>query len=188
MIPQGFAVSDFAAQCMHHILLSELHRGIRSAPDPLTASASRSLTSRALHRAVLFLDERYSASFPSDAPDGSTLVVALRVADWLLVGHVGDSPAFLCAAASGPPPADAKGFPDGGPAEHPARAEPLTRDHQPHRAEERRRIVAAGGTVQRVGGRWRVQGELLVSRALGAKPYRAFGRSARPPSETIAPP
>eukprot|EP00959_Pyramimonas_sp_CCMP1952_P303247 6345390-Pyramimonas_sp.AAC.1 len=161
---------------MHHILLSELRRGVQATPNAssLTAPASRSLLSLALHRAVLRLDERLAASSPPDAPDGSTLLVVLSVADWLVVAHIGDSPAFLCTAASEAPPPP-EGYPDGTSTGNPVRAEPLTRDHQPHRAEERRRIKAAGGTVQRVGGRWRVQGELLVSRALGAKPYRPFG-------------
>jgi hypothetical protein len=37
----------------------------------------------------------------------------------------------------------------------------------------------AGGSVQRTRGRWRVDGELLVSRALGARNYRASGVTAQ---------
>jgi hypothetical protein len=42
----------------------------------------------------------------------------------------------------------------------------LSKDQTPFRKDERQRIHAVGGSVRRTGGRWRVDGELLVSRCV----------------------
>lgn len=42
-----------------------------------------------------------------------------------------------------------------------------TRDHKPHFLEEKTRILAAGGSVTSIGGAWRVNGQLAVSRSFG---------------------
>lgn len=96
-------------------------------------------------------------------PGGTTAVAALVVPDGaLVVAHVGDSRAYVCSHhAAG-----------GGDAAH-----LLTRDHTPEAPRESARLLAAGGTVSRASprGRWRLNGELAVSRALGDATYRTAG-------------
>ncbi|CAI0399964.1 unnamed protein product [Linum tenue] len=46
-------------------------------------------------------------------------------------------------------------------------AEALTSDHRPSREDERHRIESTGGYVDLVGGTWRIQGSLAVSRGIG---------------------
>ncbi|KAE8669366.1 putative protein phosphatase 2C 25 [Hibiscus syriacus] len=48
-------------------------------------------------------------------------------------------------------------------------AEALTSDHHPSRQDERDRIEALGGYVDRCHGVWRIQGSLAVSRSIGDK-------------------
>lgn len=50
----------------------------------------------------------------------------------------------------------------------------LSRDHKPGTPDETRRIAELGGRVMYMGGRWRVEGSLAVSRGVGdaaLKPY-----------------
>jgi len=50
----------------------------------------------------------------------------------------------------------------------------LSRDHKPGTPDETRRITEMGGRVMYMGGRWRVEGSLAVSRGIGdaaLKPY-----------------
>jgi len=79
-------------------------------------------------------------------PDGSTAVSCLMIENLLCVAHCGDSRAVLCRGGSGIP---------------------ITKDHKPHLAAEKARIIAAGGTVKKWGGSYRVNGNLAMSRSLG---------------------
>ena len=101
------------------------------------------------------------------SPDGTTVVAALVLpptngsqSSALVLAHVGDSRAYICRAEG---------------------AQLLTSDHAPGDPSERARLLAAGGTVTRTpGGRWRLNGELAVSRALGDAPYRQSGLISQP--------
>eukprot|EP00312_Isochrysidales_sp_CCMP1244_P024435 CAMPEP_0202778220 /NCGR_PEP_ID=MMETSP1388-20130828/54215_1 /ASSEMBLY_ACC=CAM_ASM_000864 /TAXON_ID=37098 /ORGANISM="Isochrysis sp, Strain CCMP1244" /LENGTH=372 /DNA_ID=CAMNT_0049447481 /DNA_START=32 /DNA_END=1150 /DNA_ORIENTATION=- len=84
--------------------------------------------------------------------DGTTAVVALVEPTVLTVAHVGDSRGVLCRGGA---------------------AVPITDDHKPEVAAERRRIEALGGFVSYIGC-WRAMGILAMSRAIGdlfLKPY-----------------
>lgn len=47
-----------------------------------------------------------------------------------------------------------------------------THDHKPNSPSERKRILAAGGTVDQIQGQYRVSGNLNLSRALGDLRYK----------------
>lgn len=111
------------------------------------------LLANALNESLLVVDAQLA-----EQSGGTTAVAALLQPDGrLVVAWVGDSRAYVCLA-------------DGS-------AHLLTRDHTPEVADERRRLLAAGGTVTRASlrGRWRLNGELAVSRALGDVGYRSSG-------------
>lgn len=77
---------------------------------------------------------------------GCTAAVALLTPDSVTVVSVGDSRIFKCRNG---------------------RCVPLTRDHKPESPRERRRIEAAGGSVEKFGPCYRVDFCLNMSRALG---------------------
>mmetsp|Transcript_3409 Transcript_3409/g.4437 ORF Transcript_3409/g.4437 Transcript_3409/m.4437 type:complete len:358 (+) Transcript_3409:196-1269(+) len=85
--------------------------------------------------------------------DGTTAVAALVNGNKIIVGNVGDSRAVLVQKGAKPVP--------------------LSHDHKPSRQDEHERITSLGGKVIH-WGRWRVEGVLAVSRAIGdrnLKPY-----------------
>lgn len=82
---------------------------------------------------------------------GSTAILALVRDGVLTVANVGDSRGVLC---------DKSG-----------QAVPMSYDHKPHLAQERKRIRDAGGFIS-FNGVWRVAGILATSRALGDYPLK----------------
>lgn len=84
---------------------------------------------------------------------GSTATIILLCGEELLVAHVGDSRAVLSR--------------DG-------EAVRLCDDHRPGREDEMERIEAAGGLILKVGGTYRVNGTLAVSRAIGDRGLKEF--------------
>lgn len=89
----------------------------------------------------------------TDRLDGTTALVSVVVGDKLFVANAGDSRAILVQRG--------------------ARVVPLSRDHKPSLPDELERITGLGGKVI-FWGRWRVEGVLAVSRAIGdahLKPY-----------------
>jgi serine/threonine protein phosphatase PrpC len=78
----------------------------------------------------------------------------------VIVANVGDSRAVLC---------------EGGDV-----VRQITVDHNPGRPEERARIEAAGGFVEKAGGVARVAGMLAVSRSFGDRALRGAGVVAEP--------
>ena len=78
---------------------------------------------------------------------GATAVVLLVTAEEICLANLGDSRAVLCRGS---------------------RAVALSRDHKPHEAGERTRILQAGGFV----ADGRVNGDLALSRALGDFRYK----------------
>ncbi|XP_037675581.1 probable protein phosphatase 1N isoform X2 [Choloepus didactylus] len=108
----------------------------------------------ALRRAFLSADARLRALWPRGEPGGSTALALLVSPRFLYLAHCGDSRAVLSRAG-------AMAF--------------STEDHRPMRPRERERIHDAGGTIRR----WRLEGSLAVSRALGDFAYKEV--PGRPP-------
>merc|ERR1711988_495660 len=79
--------------------------------------------------------------------DGTTAVVCYLRDGRMWVANVGDSRAVLSCGGA---------------------AKAVTEDHRPDRETEQRRIESKGGTVFHLG-RWRVEGVLAVTRAIGDK-------------------
>lgn len=52
--------------------------------------------------------------------------------------------------------------------------EQISEDHKPDRADERKRIFSAGGTVSHFSGVWRVNGSLAMTRAIGDKQLKSI--------------
>ncbi|ESN90438.1 hypothetical protein HELRODRAFT_189860 [Helobdella robusta] len=82
---------------------------------------------------------------------GSTLLLAMLHKNTLIVANVGDSRGVLC--------------------DQNDKVIPLSFDHKPHLAAERKRIKKAGGFVS-FNGVWRVAGILALSRAMGDYPLK----------------
>jgi len=96
---------------------------------------------------------------------GCTCVIACITADEIVVANAGDSRAVLCRGG---------------------KAVGLSEDHKPNDPGEERRIVAAGGRIEKQNGVgkpcYRVNGNLNLSRALGDLEYkkdRALGPEAQ---------
>ncbi|KAK3271629.1 hypothetical protein CYMTET_20036 [Cymbomonas tetramitiformis] len=183
---EGAGASSLAVRCLHHILVDEISKGAaeeaRRGLGRPSGEVARSVISAAVHRAVPRLDSLFQIHGGPEAVDGSTAVVAISINDWLLVSHVGDSPAFMCSVKGGGSATSAGRNPSSRRRHRGFRmtSEPLTRDHRPDDPDERARIERAGGRVERSGSRWRVQRELLVSRAIGARPYRSLAAPLAP--------
>ena len=77
--------------------------------------------------------------------------MALLSGDELTVANVGDSRGVMC--------------------DHQGRTVPLSFDHKPQLAQERKRIKKAGGFIT-FNGVWRVAGILATSRAIGDYPLK----------------
>jgi len=97
---------------------------------------------QAFQEAFLTCDKNFVAT---SNKSGSTAICALIKGEMLYVAWLGDSQATLVR--------------DGVPVK-------ITDSHKPNRADERARIETLGGSV-RLWGRWRVSGQLSVSRSIG---------------------
>jgi hypothetical protein len=111
-------------------------------------------TKAALKDAFMKTDAAFvKATEGTNRLDGTTALVALVRGTRLFVANAGDSRAILVQRG--------------------ARVVPLSRDHKPSLPDELQRITEMGGKVI-FWGRWRVEGILAVSRAIGdmhLKPY-----------------
>jgi serine/threonine protein phosphatase PrpC len=102
----------------------------------------------AIRNAFLRTHEEFSQLMPEEK-SGTTATIAMVSPTQLAVANVGDSRAILCCDADGRPVQ-------------------LTVDHTASLPEERARIEALGGSVQRrPGGVWRLEGQLAVTRSIG---------------------
>jgi len=114
--------------------------------DDLLRESGRSWSSPRASNGLMSCDPLYV---------GCTACVSCITERDIIVANAGDSRAVLCRAG---------------------RAVPLSKDHKPNDPEERRRIVAAGGYVERqvsiAGVQYRVNGNLNLSRALGDLEYK----------------
>jgi serine/threonine protein phosphatase PrpC len=113
------------------------------------------------------VNDRFLEMNPEDG-SGATATVLVKTAGGgkkggggqVIVANVGDSRAVLC---------------EGGDV-----VRQITVDHNPGRPEERARIEAAGGFVEKAGGVARVAGMLAVSRSFGDRALRGAGVVAEP--------
>eukprot|EP00753_Platysulcus_tardus_P022588 PLAT9792.1.p1 GENE.PLAT9792.1~~PLAT9792.1.p1 ORF type:complete len:347 (-),score=120.03 PLAT9792.1:88-1128(-) len=108
----------------------------------------------AFRAAYLQTNEEYlEFADKNSCDDGTTAVSALVSESDIMVGNAGDSRAVLVQ--------------EGGVAVG------MSDDHKPDRADEKRRILSLGGSVE-FWGVWRVNGVLAVSRAIGDRMLRRF--------------
>lgn len=84
---------------------------------------------------------------------GTTATIILLCGEELFVAHVGDSRAVMSRGGE---------------------AVRLCDDHRPGREDEMERIETAGGLILKVGGTYRVNGTLAVSRAIGDRGLKEF--------------
>jgi protein phosphatase 1L len=102
---------------------------------------------KALERAFFRTDAEFSATAKIKAlTDGTTAIVAVTHGKKIYVANAGDSRCIM--------------IQKGGRCRH------MSVDHKPNREDEEKRIRQLGGKVVH-WGRWRVQGVLAVSRAIG---------------------
>lgn len=148
----GQEVAELAIELFPRLLAGELSSGCDA--------------EEALRRSFRALDEElrggHSGAHPFDRV-GSTAVVVLVQREAtrmrLLCANCGDSRAVLCRKGG---------------------AVDLSVDQKPQNPVERRRIEAAGGSVERWGPCWRIDAGLNLSRALGDFAYKANpGKSAK---------
>lgn len=156
----GARASQFAAENLHHTLLSKFPKGDVENLDKLVR--------KCLLDTFRQTDEDFLKKASSQKPawkDGSTATCLLAVDDVLYVANLGDSRAVLCRMEQ------AK---DSGKRKCVTLA--LSKEHNPTIYEERMRIQRAGGTV-RDG---RVLGVLEVSRSIGDGQYKRCGVISTP--------
>ncbi|XP_048015754.1 integrin-linked kinase-associated serine/threonine phosphatase 2C isoform X2 [Megalobrama amblycephala] len=156
----GARASQFAADNLHHTLVSKFPKG--------DVENLEKLVRKCLLDTFRQTDEDFLKKASSQKPawkDGSTATCMLAVDDVLYVANLGDSRAVLCRLEQ------AK---DSGKRKCVTLA--LSKEHNPTIYEERMRIQRAGGTV-RDG---RVLGVLEVSRSIGDGQYKRCGVISTP--------
>lgn len=156
----GARASQFAAENLHHTLLSKFPKGDVENLDKLVR--------KCLLDTFRQTDEDFLKKASSQKPawkDGSTATCLLAVDDVLYVANLGDSRAVLCRMEQAE---------DSGKRKCVTLA--LSKEHNPTIYEERMRIQRAGGTV-RDG---RVLGVLEVSRSIGDGQYKRCGVISTP--------
>ncbi|XP_026883560.1 integrin-linked kinase-associated serine/threonine phosphatase 2C [Electrophorus electricus] len=154
----GARASQFAAENLHHTLISKFPKGEVENLDKLVR--------KCLLDSFRQTDEDFLKKASSQKPawkDGSTATCVLIVDDALYVANLGDSRAVLCRMAEG----------DGN---ERCVTLALSKEHNPTIYEERMRIQRAGGNV-RDG---RVLGVLEVSRSIGDGQYKRCGVISTP--------
>jgi serine/threonine protein phosphatase PrpC/serine/threonine protein kinase len=110
---------------------------------------------KAVRRSFAAVNDNFLANHVDDY-SGATATVLLKLAEvGVVVANVGDSRAILCTNRRV--------------------IKQLTVDHNPSLEAEKKRIESAGGAVEKVGGTWRVNGKLAVSRSFGDRALRSGG-------------
>ncbi|KAI2656502.1 Integrin-linked kinase-associated serine/threonine phosphatase 2C [Labeo rohita] len=156
----GARASQFAAENLHHTLVSKFPKG--------DVENLEKLVRKCLLDSFRQTDEDFLKKASSQKPawkDGSTATCMLVVDDVLYVANLGDSRAVLCRLEQAE---------DSGKRKCVTLA--LSKEHNPTIYEERMRIQRAGGTV-RDG---RVLGVLEVSRSIGDGQYKRCGVISTP--------
>ncbi|TRZ00155.1 hypothetical protein DNTS_025724 [Danionella cerebrum] len=156
----GSRASQFAAETLHHTLVSKFPKGEVENLDKLLK--------KCLLETFRQTDEDFLKKASSQKPawkDGSTATCLLVVDDVMYVANLGDSRAVLCRLETAN---------DSGKQKCVTLA--LSKEHNPTIYEERMRIQRAGGSV-RDG---RVLGVLEVSRSIGDGQYKRCGVISTP--------
>ncbi|XP_016343122.1 integrin-linked kinase-associated serine/threonine phosphatase 2C isoform X3 [Sinocyclocheilus anshuiensis] len=158
----GARASQFAAENLHHTLVSKFPKG--------DGENLEKLVRKCLLDTFRQTDEDFLKKASSQKPawkDGSTATCMLMVDDVLYVANLGDSRAVLCRLEQAE---------DSGKRKCVTLA--LSKEHNPTIYEERMRIQRAGGSVRCVCGR--VLGVLEVSRSIGDGQYKRCGVISTP--------
>ncbi|XP_070561147.1 integrin-linked kinase-associated serine/threonine phosphatase 2C-like isoform X2 [Ptychodera flava] len=152
----GSKASKFAAENLHKILIAKFPKGDVGNRD------------REIKKCFMETFKKTDDNFLKEATaskpawkDGSTAVCLLVVDDVLYIANLGDSKAILCRYNE-----EVKK----------KVAVPLTKDHTPTQAEERRRILKAGGFVRE----GRIMGVMEVSRSIGDGRFKHCGVISTP--------
>ncbi|XP_016390628.1 integrin-linked kinase-associated serine/threonine phosphatase 2C-like isoform X1 [Sinocyclocheilus rhinocerous] len=156
----GARASQFAAENLHHTLVSKFPKG--------DGENLEKLVRKCLLDTFRQTDEDFLKKASSQKPawkDGSTATCMLVVDDVLYVANLGDSRAVMCRLEQAE---------DSGKRKCVTLA--LSKEHNPTTYEERMRIQRAGGSV-RDG---RVLGVLEVSRSIGDGQYKRCGVISTP--------
>ncbi|CAK9143756.1 unnamed protein product [Ilex paraguariensis] len=165
MVSQGH--SDEPA---HHVL----NLSSQEALPVVDNESLHCILKEALLRTINDIDSKFSKeAFSNHYVSGSTATVVLLLDGQILVAFVGDSKALLC-SENIQSRLDAEGT-----SVTELYAQELTRDHHPDRADERARIEAAGGFIQKRGVP-RVNGILALSRSIGDVYFKRYGLIAVP--------
>jgi len=118
--------------------------------------------------AITFAFTKLDEEFCAERTCGSTGLMAYITQSILYVANIGDSRAVLGLTGE--------------------KALRLSVDHKPCLQSERDRICRIGGSVQQIGGAWRVNGVLAVSRAFGDFALKPFVTAVPYISETLLTP
>ena len=159
-----FAVFDgHGGAATSEILMNEFPGRLRAVVTDPTWPAN---AERLLKAAFIRMDQQLAGPPSRVRGSGAVVTVALAIPGEVIVAWVGDSPCVLIDRASGA-------------------VKYFTRAHHPSEPDEAARIAAAGGTVEKDdAGTPRVDGGLMISRAIGDFSYKWNTRSSRPPPET----
>lgn len=150
-----YCYEEFLTKVIHGVFSPDTQSPVATEDEvgPVEMASTSSIIG-AMKDAFRSIDESFSVLCKSRSfGGGSTAVVAIIHNRQLIVGNVGDSRCILVRRGG--------------------QVTTMTDDHKPSREDEERRIKSLGGRVM-FWGRWRVEGVLAVSRAIGdvsLKPY-----------------
>jgi len=147
----GDTAADFCAAS----LPAELLRAWSPSAEPTDDSSMAA----ALCTAFVSLNDRFLSEFPLDE-SGTTAIAVLCTPTRIVVANAGDCSCMLWRGEE---------------------LESLSHEHTAELAEERARVLAAGGSLSTTAdGKVRVGGVIQVTRCIGDRKLRAFGLSAEP--------
>jgi serine/threonine protein phosphatase PrpC len=154
-LPPRPALSRIMSSSKWDISSKDTNASSQSSPpcvrsDSSVAKGQPNLMRRASSRAE---DQVAIVSATPNPTCGTTATIILLSREEVFVAHVGDSRAILNCNGT---------------------AIRLFEDHRPSRKDEMARIESAGGLILKVGGAYRVNGALAVSRAIGDRGLKEF--------------
>ena len=132
------------------------HRGATAAQFAAESllSAIQTYDENGVTQAFLETDKRFCEfALKTHNLSGTTAVVAVLNGDRVITANVGDSRALLISDNS---------------------LTQLSYDHVAADPSEQQRVESSGGCIVQVGGVWRVQGSIAVTRGLGSPGYKQF--------------
>ncbi|GMH38468.1 hypothetical protein BSKO_06352 [Bryopsis sp. KO-2023] len=155
------------------LLTNQLHEKFAASLAKIPRPYGKEDVRVALKNALSAVDKDFLESAAElDWMDGSTAVVAIVFEnEELMFGNVGNSRGLVCRKASSCTELRKMAMTEN--------LESLvslkTEDHTPNQPDERNRVVESGNSVEKVRGKWRLNGELELSRAIGDLAYRSKG-------------